>query len=285
MRKGSDIAVEGFLFFSVLISAVLTISVFVFMLIFGLPLLTEGRLFSLVTDTWRPGNGFYGIQPMIAGTLLISSLSVIIAFPVSMGCTFLITVLAPGPFAAFLKKTVQLMTGIPTVIYGFVGIFLLVPFIREFFQKGSGMCILTASLMLALLIAPTMILFFADSFERVPLSYLRAVDALGGTPVQKLLYVFLPCARSGIWSGVILALGRALGDTLIALMLAGNAVQMPGSLSDSARTLTAHIALVIAADYDSPEFRSVFACGMVLYLFTVIEVIILRTLARGRKAD
>ncbi len=283
MRKG--IAAENFLFFSALVSVILTISVFGFMLIFGLPLITEGRLLSLVTDTWSPGKELYGIRPMIVGTLAISSLSVIIAFPASLACASLISVLAPRPFAAFLKKTVQLMTGIPTVIYGFVGIFLLVPVIRELFQKGSGMCILTASLMLALLIAPTMILFFADSFERVPLSYLRAVDALGGTPVQKLLHILLPCARSGIGSGVILALGRALGDTLIALMLAGNAVQIPGSLSDSARTLTSHIALVIAADYDSPEFRSIFACGMVLYLFTVLEVMMLRAAGSRRKTD
>ena len=172
-----------------------------------------------------------------------------------------------------------MMTGIPTVIYGFVGIFLLVPLIREFFRDGSGMCILTAALMLGVLIAPTMILFFCDSFDRVPRSYIDAADSLGANRVQTLLYVILPSARKGIVIGVLLAFGRAVGDTLVSLMIAGNSIAEPESLLDSVRTLTAHIALVIAADYESPEFRSIFACGLVLYLFITIVILAVRRLA------
>jgi phosphate transport system permease protein len=142
------------------------------------------------------------------------------------------------------------------------------------------MCILSAALLLGVLIAPTMILFFSDSLLAVDPAYCQAAKALGATRVQRLLYVMLPKALGGMTSGFILALGRALGDTLIALMLAGNAVAAPEGLLDPARTLTAHIALVKAADYDSLEFRSIFACGIILYLFTAAAVACVRLLNR-----
>jgi phosphate transport system permease protein len=172
------------------------------------------------------------------------------------------------------------MTGIPTVIYGFVGVFLLVPLMREVSGRGSGMGILTAALMLAVLVAPTMILFFLQGFDRVPPSWTNAATALGGSRVQVLTRIILPFSARSIVTGVILSLGRALGDTLVALMIAGNSTQVPGSLLDSARTLTAHIALVIAADFQSMEFKSIFLCGAVLYLITSLIILSIRMLER-----
>ncbi|MEA3544180.1 MAG: ABC transporter permease subunit, partial [Thermodesulfobacteriota bacterium] len=173
-------------------------------------------------------------------------------------------------------KIVTMMTGIPSVIYGFVGIFLLVPLLRSNFDTGSGMSILAASLMLTLLVSPTMILIFCDSFSQVPTSYGNAVLAMGGSPTQKFLYAILPSSHRGIFVGFALALGRALGDTLIALMIAGNAIQVPGSVLDSGRTLTAHIALVFAADYESPEFKAIFACAIVLYFLSGLLALAIR---------
>jgi len=259
------------------ISAMITVLIFGFMVIFGLPLIKGGQFFHLLTQPWLPYHNLYGIYPMIAGTIFIASLGVVFAFPLSIGCASLISVIDGGVFSRVLRRVVQLMTGIPTVIYGFVGLFLLVPTVRELFLSGSGMCVLSASIMLAILIAPTMILFFVDSFESVPNSYMQAVDSLGGSKVQKLIYVVIPESWSGILTGLVLALGRALGDTLIALMIAGNAVQVPCSLLDSARTLTAHIALVIAADYESLEFKAIFACGVALYIFTTLLVVLVRS--------
>ncbi|MEW6378278.1 MAG: phosphate ABC transporter permease subunit PstC [bacterium] len=270
---------EKLFLLSAVVSVSLTIIILGFMVFLGLPLIRGGHFFDLLAQPWEPASGSYGIYPMIAGTLTIAGLSLVFAFPLSLGCSALISVLGPAIFSRFLRKAVQLMTGIPTVVYGFVGVFLLVPRIREMFQSGSGMCILSASLMLAVLISPTMILFFTDSFDHVPKSYRDAADALGATEVQKFLYVILPCAFRGVLTGFILALGRSLGDTLIALMLAGNAIQIPGSVLDSARTLTSHIALVFAADYESLEFKSIFACGIVLYLFTTILVLGARSLS------
>lgn len=286
MTKIGETTSERLFFLCAIASVVVTVLIFGFMVVLGLPLFKGGHFFYLLTQPWAPSHHAYGIYPMIVGTVSIASLAVAIAFPISLGCASLISVLAPRLFSRFLRRVVQLMTGVPTVIYGFVGVFLLVPLMRDLFQRGSGMCILSAALMLAVLISPTMVLFFADSFEHVPRPYLNAVDALGGRPVQKLVYVMVPCAWKGILTGCILGIGRALGDTLIALMIAGNAIQVPSSPLDSARVLTAHIALVIAADYDSLEFKSIFACGVVLYVFTTIVVLAVRSLgALGRRQE
>jgi len=267
---------EKLLFFAAVISGSVAVLIFGFMVVLGFPLIQEGHFFTLLFQLWLPDQGVFGLYPMIIGTLSIALFALLLALPLSLGCASLISVLSDGKFAGLLHRTVQIMTGIPTVIYGFVGIFLLVPFIRELFLTGSGMCILSAAMLLAILISPTMILLFSDSFARVPRAYLDAVDALGGNKVQKLLYVVIPCSLRGILSGIVLSLGRAMGDTLIALMIAGNAIAVPGSVLDPARTLTAHIALIIAADFDSLEFRTLFACGIVLYVFTTLIVIIIR---------
>lgn len=281
MRSMKETIAERAFLLSAIVSGSITLIIFGFMLFMALPLLSGGKILRILSGAWSPGNGSYGIFPMIVSTLAISLLSVAISFPVSIGCSGFMGVLGPKQLNRYLKKIVQVMTGIPTVIYGFVGIFLLVPIVRELAGRGSGMSVITAALMLSVLISPTMILFFNDSFERVPGSYLEAADGLGASKVQKLVYVVLPNAGKGIVMGLILAFGRALGDTLVALMIAGNSTQVPGSIFDSARTLTAHIALVIAADYESLEFKSIFACGIVLYLFTTAIVLGVRYFASG----
>jgi phosphate transport system permease protein len=125
-----------------------------------------------------------------------------------------------------------------------------------------------------------MILFFSDALARVPRSHRIAAETLGATPAQVLIYVLIPGAWRGIVTGLVLAAGRAVGDTLIALMLSGNAARVPGGLLESARALTAHIALVIASDFDSPEFKTIFACGILLYAFTAGATLAVRRLER-----
>jgi phosphate transport system permease protein len=258
------------------LSAAITVMVFIFMAALGLPVIQDGQFFQILWGPWSPDHHSYGIRPMILGSLCIALLGLLVAVPVSLGCAAFITVTAPKGPARILQRMVQFMTGIPTVIYGFVGIFLLVPLVRQMSGRGSGLSILTAGLMLAVLVAPTMILFFADGLAKVPQQYCRAVSALGGTPVQRLLYVMLPQAWRSILAGLVLGFGRAVGDTMIALMLAGNAVAPPASPLDAARTLTAHIALIIAADFDSLEFRTLFICGLTLYLVTTLAVVAMR---------
>lgn len=278
MKSSIEKLAENGLFLSAIISASITIFIFSFMVFFSFPLFKGGAISQFLTLRWNPYEGGFGIVPMMAGTGIIASLALLIATPFGIGCSALITVFSRQSFGKFLRKVVEFMTGIPTVIYGFVAIFLLVPFIREIFEKGTGMCVLSASIMLALLILPTIILFISDAFNSVPKNYLDAADSLGATPAQKLVYVIIPSAWKGIISALILAAGRAVGDTLISLMIAGNALQIPKGFSDATRTLTAHIALIIASDYESPEFKSIFVCGLILFVFTTLIVLVLRLL-------
>lgn len=265
------------------LSAAITVMVFVFMAVLGLPIIQDGQLFKILWGPWLPDHHSFGIRPMIIGSFCIALFGLVVAVPLSLGCAAFITVTAPKGLARILHRLIRLMTGIPTVIYGFVGIFLLVPLVRDISGRGSGLSILTAGLMLAVLVAPTMILFFADGLAQVPRSYCHAVAALGGTPVQRLVYIMLPQAWRSILAGLVLGFGRAVGDTMIALMLAGNAVATPESMLDAARTLTAHIALIIAADFDSLEFRTLFVCGLTLYLVTTLAAVVMRTVAEKRK--
>lgn len=275
--------IEHSFFVAAVVSGLVTLAVLVFMVFLGLPVFSSGQIGALVSGPWLPDRGLFGIHSMIIGSLAIAGAAVVFAFPVSLGCSAFIFCLGPRPAAKVLQQIIRLMAGIPTVVYGFVGIFLLVPILRRSFG-GSGMTILTAALLLAVLISPTMIFVFTDSFARVPRSYLTAVDALGGTKVQRLVYVVLPYARPGIVTGLLLGLGRAVGDTMISLMVAGNSVGLPHSLLNSARTLTAHIGLVIAADFDSLEFRVIFVCGLLLYLFTACLVVVIRfAVSKGRR--
>jgi len=265
------------------LSAATTLCVLGFMILLSMPVLKSGMLWDILTDPWSPDHGQFGILSMMVGTCYIAVLSLSIGFPISLGCSFFIQITHPKGPGRFLKKGVQLMTAIPTVVYGFAGVFMLVPVIRNLFSYGSGMSILSASIMLSLLISPTMILFFSQSFAGVPKSFIDAIDALGGTPFQKLFYVILPHAWPGILTGLLLAFGRAMGDTLVALMLSGNSIMLPSSILDSARTLTAHIAMVIASDFDSMEFKTIFVCGGVLYLMTSLGVFAARLLDRKNR--
>ena len=282
MSDSKEIIAKGVFLFCTIASTVIILAILVFMVVLGLPHFKGNSFFTILTGPWAPQQGLYGILPMISGTLWIALLATTFCLPLSLGTSFVMTSLGGLRLRRALGVLVRFMTGIPTVIYGFVGIFLLVPLIREGFG-GSGMCVLTAGIMLALLISPTMILFFTDSLHSVNSSYLEAAKALGANRVQRLLYVMVPKAIGGMTSGFILALGRALGDTLIALMLAGNAIQAPHGILEPARTLTAHIALVKAADFDSLEFRSIFACGIILYLFTTTASVAVRFITRGRR--
>lgn len=277
--------IEKMFFAAALWSMLLVVMMFVFMVILGLPLFREGRFFQFLITPWRPEAGLFGVYPMMIGTAAISFLGLCFAFPLSLGVASFVSTIGPGAAGRFVKRVVLMMIAVPTVVYAFVAIFLLVPIVQRVFDTASGMGILTASIVVALLISPTMIFIFENSFNNVPQSYMNAVEALGGSGVQKLIYVILPYSWKGIASGLILGLGRAMGDTLIALMLAGNAVAIPDSIFESARTLTAHIALVTAADFDSVEFRTIFACGILLYLGTSVIILAVRFLAnKGKRA-
>lgn len=261
-------------------SGLLLIAILFMMGFLGFPMLKSGSFLSLFSPDWNPVKQNYGILPMVLGSLRITLLALLFSLPMSISAACLAELLAPPPVRRLLLLVVRFMAGVPTVVYGFVAVFLLIPLMREYLIQGSGFSILTASLVLAVLIAPTMIIFFINGMQSVPATYRTAVDSLGARPMQKLVYLLLPQAYPTFLVGIVLGLGRAMGDTMISLMLAGNSVAMPESVAESGRTLTGHIALVIATDFSSMEFTTIFVCGLTLSLFTICLILSIHLLNR-----
>jgi len=282
-RHDKERAVRRALSLAALIAGSISALIFFFLFYFSLPIISSGLIGEFLTRGWDPDKGVLGIFPMIVGTVYISGLAMIWATPLGIGLAAFIQLFAPKPLGRILRWTVEFMTGIPTVVYGFAALFFLVPVMRRIFNYGTGLSVLTASVMLALLVLPTITLIAQDRLAAVPKSQVLAALSLGASRMETFLHVLLPGAWRGLISAVVLGAGRAVGDTLIALMLAGNAVALPGSLLDSARTLTAHIALVTAADYESLNFKAIFVCGLVLFIFAGSNIVILRLVEKLKK--
>ncbi len=276
ISKGLPIAFKSAAFFSSLV----IIGIIVFLVVFSAPLFTADGLSGLFSASWLPHNDSYGILPMLAGSLSLSILALLIAFPAAIGLCCFAHGIGPAPMGRMLLGLIHFMTAIPTVVYAFVSAVLLVPFIRDLFGYGSGYALLTAGLVLSLLILPTIVLLI-EAWWRPTISELRLTcSSLGMTPAQALFKVVLPVSRKGLAAAAIFGFGRAIGDTMIGLMLAGNAPRFPGSPLDSIRTLAAHIAFGLEADTQSPAYHSVFACGLILIIIMAAVHIAIRRLAR-----
>jgi phosphate transport system permease protein len=257
--------VRGVLLCATLVSGLAVCAILGFLAYFSLPLIFLGQVGQIFAWRWRPFQGDFGILPMIVGSLLLAFSALLLAYPLGVGlCGFAFSQ-RQKPWGRLVLAVVRLMTGVPTVVYGFVSVFLLVPLIRTYFAQGTGFSWLAATLTLSLLILPTIVLLIWTQLEQTAVEVRLAAIALGFTPSQELLWILLPQASRGLLAAVILGFGRAVGDTLIALMLAGNAPQIPHSPLDALRTLTSHIALVLATDSTSLAYQSVFASGLILF--------------------
>jgi phosphate transport system permease protein len=257
--------VRGVLLGATLISGLAVCAILAFLVYFSLPLVFQGQAGQILAWHWRPFQGKFGILPMVAGSFLLAFSALLLAYPLGVGlCGFAFSH-QQKPWGRLVLSVVYLMTGVPTVVYGFVSVFLLVPLVRNTFAQGTGFCWLTACLTLMLLILPTIVLLIWSQLEQTSPDVRLATTALGFTPSQELLWVLFPQASRGLLAAAILGFGRAAGDTLVALMVAGNAPQVPHSLLDSLRTLTSHIGLVLATDSTSLAYQSVFASGLILF--------------------
>ncbi|HHD64533.1 MAG TPA: ABC transporter permease subunit [Desulfobulbaceae bacterium] len=265
------------------VSAAVVLFLFLFLAWFCRPLLDMTTLARLLSWDWRPFQGSFGILSMLTGSLLLAFSSMLLAFPVGVGICCFIHGIGPPSLARFVLRAVKLMTSVPTVVYGFVAVFVLVPLLRDVFHRGSGFSLLAAILGLAILVLPTVVLMLHSRFLTVEPQVRLTAAALGMTSSQKLLHLVIPASKRGFLAAAVLGLGRALGDTMIPLMLAGNAPQVPGSVFDSVRAMTAHIALVVATDSHSLAYLSLFACGLLLFLTTTLVNIGLRMLTRNRE--
>ena len=253
-----------------------------FLLGFAAPLLINHPVGMLLGATWDPETGQYGLLPMLIGTLSVALLATVIGFVGALATALYFDAIGERRLKRLLYRGILVLGAIPTVVYGLVGVVILVPWLRQYVVEGAGWSILAAGIMLSLVIWPTMALFLIDSFRSTPPEFAAITSALGGERIQYQLGVLLPFHRRSIGVALSLGLARAMGDTMIALMLAGNSLTMPHSITDSARTLTAHIALLFAGDFDSPAFRSIFVSGLILLGLTVLLQGVIVYLRRGR---
>ncbi|MGR5063025.1 PstC family ABC transporter permease [Photobacterium sp. DNB22_13_2] len=267
---------------------VLVAIVFVFMMLlfgflfwFALPVFfnTDTQVLSL---NWRPEQGQYGISSMIIGSGLIGLMALSLAFPVAIGITGFCLFSRYRKIAIWIRRIIRLMAGVPTVVYGISAVFLLVPLIRETFKSGSGFSLLAAAAMVVLLILPVMIMML-DTHCRPLENQIRLASAsMGFTDTQTILYIILPNTTKAMASAALLGFSRAIGDTLLPLMLAGNAPQLATSVFDSIRTLTAHIGLVIATENGSAAYNSLFAAGLVLLAISVTVTLLIRKMEHAQ---
>ena len=249
------------------ICALLLIAVFI--LKEGIPFIVEygPRNFLLASD-WEPAVGKFGIFPMIVSSVWVTLGAMLVGAPLGVGGAVFLTEFMPRSVMRVVKPTIELLAGIPSVVYGFIGVMVLAPLIREHLG-GPGLSVLAASIILGIMILPTVMSISVDAISAVPNSYREGSFALGATRWQTIHMVVLKAARSGIIAGIILGMGRAIGETMAVIMVAGNAVRMPHSPLDSVRTLTANIALEMG--YATGLHRqALFATGVVLFVVIMI---------------
>jgi len=272
------IAEKLFLFiaFSAILSLLL-ITFFIFQQ--GIPLIAKIGFGNFFSTTWSPTKGQFGILSMIIGSLMVTTGALVVGVPFGLACAIFLAEFSSKAVQNTLKPILELLAGIPSVVYGFIGIVILVPFIRQNFG-GPGFSVLAASIILGIMILPTIVSISYDSLLSVPNTYREGSYAGGATKWQTVTMLLLPAARSGIVAGIILGMGRAIGETMAVIMIAGNALKIPGSILDSVRTLTSTIALELG--YAAGDHRAaLFACGAFLFLIIIVlNIIAIRVTGR-----
>ena len=255
------------------ILALLLITFFIFEQ--GVPLVFRVGLKNFFSIHWAPTKGEFGILSMIIGSLMVTAGALIVGIPFGLACAIFLAEFSSRPIQKTLKPIIELLAGIPSVVYGFIGIIILVPFIRERLG-GPGFSVLAACIILGIMILPTIVSISYDALSSVPPTYREGSLALGATKWQTIRMVLMPAARSGIVAGIILGMGRAIGETMAVIMIAGNALKLPHSILDSVRTLTSTIALELG--YATGDHRAaLFACGSFLFLIiTILNIIAVR---------
>lgn len=249
----------------------------------GLPFFGKvNALDFLLGEKWKPTNDIYGILPMILGSLYITAGAMLFGAPVAVLTSVYMAYFAPKPVLRVLEPAVSLLAGIPSVIYGLFGLTLLVPFVRETFG-GKGFSILTASLLLGMMILPTIINVAVSSLRQVPMNYYEGSLALGATAERSVFRVMLPAASSGVTSGIVLGVGRAIGETTAVMMVAGNQPRITADLLKGIRTMTTNIVMEMGYAADLHR-EALIATGVVLFVFILLIHMIFSAMKRRTKA-
>lgn len=283
-RHFSDRLAKYVVFVFGTISFIILLAIAIFIFRDSFPAFKDiGILNFIFGDTWRPGQDQFGILVMIVGSVVVTFGSLILAVPLGIACAILLAEVAPYRVRQIIRPAVELLVGIPSVVYGLVGLVLLVPQIRKL--GGSGLSVMAASIVLMAMVLPTIISITEDSLRAVPNTYREGALALGATRWQTIRKVLLPAAKSGIGAAVVLGMGRAVGETMAMIMVIGNSIIFPTSPLSPARTLTGNIAVEIGYATGLHE-DALFATAVVLFLFIVfLNTIAVVALKRGAHAQ
>ena len=261
---------SGRIFFALALSSISVLALItVFIIVKGAPIIAEVGLFKFVFGMeWAPGQGKYGIFPMIVGSVSVTLGAALLGVPIGICCSIFLSEFAPAALRKIFRPAIQLLAGIPSVVYGFWGLIFIVPLIRDHLG-GPGLSILAGSIILAIMILPTVISISEVSILALPRQYKEGALALGMNHWQTIRSVLLPAAKSGIVAAVILGIGRAIGETMAVIMILGNAVALPKGILDPVRTLTTNIGIEMG--YASGEHQqALFATGIVLFVIIMI---------------
>ena len=281
MKKFKE-KLAGRIFLALALSSISVLALItIFIIVQGVPIIAEVGVIDFVFGMkWAPTQGEFGIFPMLIGSLTVTLGAVIIGVPVGICCSIFLSEFAPAAMRNLFRPAIQLLAGIPSVVYGFWGLVFVVPVIRNYLG-GPGLSILAGSIILGIMILPTVISITEVSILEVPRQYKEGALALGMTHWQTIWSVMLPTAKSGIVAAVILGIGRAIGETMAVIMVLGNAVALPQSILDPVRTLTTNIGIEMG--YAADEHRqALFATGIVLFVIIMILNISAQYIARKR---
>jgi phosphate transport system permease protein len=247
--------------------------IFFFLLREGLPTLGEVSLPNLFSTRWYPIEDYFGILPLITGSLIVTIGAALVAIPFGIGTAIYIAEIAPRWMREILKPLVELLGGLPSVVLGFLGILVFSPWLRVFLDLPTGLTALTGSILLGGIAVPTVVSVAEDALDTVPRSYREGAWALGATKWQTIWRVTLPAARSGVLTGVMLGVGRAIGETMAVMMVTGNAPVLAlslGSIFSPVRTMTATIAAEMGeVASGSVHYHTLFFIGLVLFLISL----------------
>lgn len=268
-NRRKEKAIEIFFLLLACISIVAVVVICIFLFANGLPAIFEiGVREFLFGKKWRPGENLYGIFPMIVGSIYATIGAILIGVPIGILTAVFMAKICPKKLYKILKPAVELLAGIPSIVYGFFALVVIVPVVRNLFS-GNGLSLFTACLLLGMMILPTIIGVAESAIRAVPEAYYEGALALGATRERSLFFVVLPAAKSGISAGVVLGIGRAIGETMAVNMVAGNQKVIPESLFSGVRTLTTNIVLEMGYAVDLHR-EALIANGVVLFLFILI---------------
>ena len=272
---------HGVFFLAACVSILAVGMICLFLFINGIPAMSKIGLFDfLLGKSWKPSDNIYGILPMILGSVYVTAGALIIGVPIGFLTAIFIARFCPSKLYKLLKPAIGLLAGIPSVVYGFFGLVVIVPMIRELFPDSKGTSMLAASLLLGMMVLPTIIEVSESAIRAVPNSYYEGGLALGASHERSVFFTVLPAAKSGILAGVILGIGRVIGETMAVIVVAGNQPRMPQGLLKGVRTLTSNIVMEMGYAVDLHR-EALIATAVVLFVF-ILLINLLFSLIKGR---